>query len=84
MCTGCAEYMNEQHITCTVQDKWIKRYEGNDTYLVSCDDEVYKIEDLLYKGKFNSSNLYAGLKKGKKYESEISDKFIIYHLSVII
>lgn len=71
-CTGCMEYFNEREVTCTVNDKWIKRYENNDIYLVSCDDEVYKIEDLLFYGKFDSSNMYAKLKKGKKYKLTVT------------
>lgn len=63
-------YGNEQTITCKVNDKWTKRVSSKDSdlYLVSCDDEVYEISDLTFKGKFNSANLYAGLKKGKKYQ----------------
>lgn len=65
--TGCYNYMNEQTVECTVEEKWIKRKNSNDLYLVSCGEKVYKIEDLLYKGKFNSSDIYANLKVGKKY-----------------
>ncbi len=66
------EYGNEQIIECTVKDKWIKRYEEKDLYLVSCGDEVYKIEDLFYKGKFNSTNIYANLEKEKKYKIKVT------------
>lgn len=69
---GCFQmnYGNPQTITCTINDKWTKRVssEGSDLYLVSCDDEVYQISDLLFKGKFDSANIYARLKKGKKYK----------------
>lgn len=68
------EYGNEQRVTCTVDDKWIKRASGDDEelYLVSCDEQVYKISDLLFKGKFDSSNIYAKLKIGKKYELTVT------------
>ena len=66
------EYGNEQIIECEVKDKWIKRYDRRDLYLVSCGDEVYKVEDLFYKGKFNSTNIYANLEKGKKYKIKVT------------
>lgn len=65
-------YGNEQQVTCTVDDKWIKRSDEKDIYLVSCDEKVYKITDLFYKGKFDSSNIYAKLKKGKKYKLTVT------------
>lgn len=62
-------YQNEETHQCTVEDKWVKREsKSSDVYLVQCDDEVYKVSDLLFKGKFNSSDIYAKLKVGKKYE----------------
>lgn len=67
-------YGNEQTITCVVNDKWTKRVssKSGDKYLVSCDDEVYEISDLTFKGKFNSANIYAGLKKGRKYKIKVT------------
>lgn len=61
-------YQNEEIIECTIEDKWIKRSGKDDMYLVQCDNEVYQITDLLFKGKFNSSDIYAKLKVGKTYE----------------
>lgn len=69
---GCfqMDYGNPQTIECTINDKWTKRVSsrGSDLYLISCDDEVYQISDLMFKGKFDSANIYAKLKKGKKYK----------------
>ena len=66
-------YGNPQTITCTVQDKWVKNVgNGSDLYLVNCDDEVYQVSDLMFKGKFDSANIYAGLKKGKKYKIKVT------------
>lgn len=63
------DYQNEEIHQCTVEDKWVKRQsKSSDVYLVQCGDEVYKVSDLLFKGKFNSSDIYAKLKVGKKYE----------------
>ena len=63
------EYQNEETHQCIVEDKWVKRQsEKSDVYSVQCGDEVYKVSDLLFNGKFNSSDIYAQLKIGKKYE----------------
>lgn len=71
--TGCAyQYMNEKEVVCIVEDKWVKRSNNEDIYLVSCGEEVFKITDLFYKGKFNSSNIYAKLKRGKKYKLTVT------------
>lgn len=72
LCTGCQDYMNERQVTCTVQDKWVKRSNGDDKYLVQCDDDVYKITDLLWYGKFDSSDIYARLKKNHKYKLTVT------------
>lgn len=66
-------YGNEQTVTCTIEEKWIKR-NGNDSekYLISCGNEVYQITDLFFKGKFDSSNIYANLKIGKKYKLTVT------------
>lgn len=61
-------YMNKQTITCEIEDKWTKRKNETDIYLVSCGDKVYKISDLLFKWKFDSSDIYSKLKVGKTYE----------------
>ncbi len=69
------EYGNEREVICTVNEKWIKRASGEDKkdmYLVSCGDEVYKITDLFFKGKFDSSNIYANLKVDKKYKLTVT------------
>ena len=67
--TGCVGYMNEQTVECTIKDKWIKRPSGNEDelYLVNCGGKTYKIEDLLFLGKFNSADIYGNLEIGKKY-----------------
>lgn len=69
-CTGCVGYMNEQTTTCEVKDKWIKRPSSseNELYLVNCGGTTYKVSDLLFKGKFNSADIYGNLEIGKTYE----------------
>ena len=68
--TGCVGYMNEQTTECEIKDKWIKRPSGSDNeiYLVNCGGTTYKISDLLWKGKFNSADIYGNLEIGKTYE----------------
>lgn len=61
-------YQNQEMIKCTIEDKWVKRNGETDKYLVKCDNEVYQITDLFFKGKFNSSDIYANLKVGNTYE----------------
>ena len=69
-CTGCIGYMNEQKVECIIKDKWIKRPSGDDDelYLVNCGGTTYKVEELLFKGKFNSADIYGNLEIGKKYK----------------
>ena len=69
ICFVSVGYQNEESHTCTVQDKWVKRDSmSSDKYLVQCGNEVFEITDLMFKCKFNSSDIYANLKIGKKYE----------------
>lgn len=67
---GCVGYMNEQTVECEIKDKWIKRPSGSndEIYLVNCGGTTYKISDLLWKGKFNSADIYGNLEIGKTYE----------------
>ena len=63
---------NEREVTVTVTEKGIKNYNKNGMYLVYCKDAtgnvcVYKIEDSLMQGKFNSSDIYASIEVGKTY-----------------
>lgn len=66
---GTVDYQNEETIEITVKDKYVKRSGDDDLYLVAGDNgETYKIEDLLWKGKFNSTDLYNQLTIGDKYK----------------
>ena len=67
------EYQNEETIEITVKDKYIKRSGDTDLYLVvSEDNETYKISDLIFKGKFNSTDSYNQLEKGEKYRITVT------------
>lgn len=67
------EYQNEETIEITVKDKYIKRSGDSDIYLIASEEgETYKITDLLFKGKFNSTDLYNELTIGEKYKITIT------------
>lgn len=62
-------YMNETVEHITIEEKYIKRTNESDRYMISADDgETYKITDLFFKGKFNSADIYAELKVGHRYK----------------
>lgn len=66
-------YGNEQNIEITVKDKYIKRYNKEDIYLVVDNNgNTYKITDLLFLGKFNSTDLYNKLNIGSTYKIKTS------------
>ena len=67
------EYQNGETIEITVKDKYVKRNGESDLYLVATEEgETYKIEDLFFKGKFNSTDLYNELDIGEKYKVEVT------------
>lgn len=62
-------YGNEQNIEITVKDKYIKRYSKSDTYMVvDTNGNTYKITDMLFLGKFDSTDLYNQLEIGNTYK----------------
>lgn len=63
-----SEYLNNQERETTVTDKYIKRSGKADIYLiVDKNKNTYKITDLFFKFKFNSTDLYNELEKGNTY-----------------
>ena len=64
-------YQNPQEIEIIVKDKFIKNNNKSGIYLiVDSNNETYQITDLIFKGKFNSTDLYNQLEIGKKYKIE--------------
>ena len=55
-------------IRATVTDKGIKRIHDKDTYLIFTDTGVFQITDSLIAGRFNSADIYAGIKIGITYD----------------
>ncbi|WP_431819243.1 DUF1523 family protein (plasmid) [Bacillus thuringiensis] len=80
ICVSCASVRtsvnNEETrepIVGTVVDKYTKRHEDTDKFFVVIEDEngethVLENTDGLIVGKWNSADVQASLKKGKKYE----------------
>ena len=65
------DYQNSQEIEITVKDKFIKNYDKSSKYLiVDENNNTYQITDLIFKGKFNSTDLYNQMEIGKKYKIE--------------
>lgn len=70
---GCTNNLkDERTITVTVTDKYVKKVNNEDKYLVSTKDNeeninVFEITDSLALGRFNSADVYSGLEIGKTY-----------------
>jgi hypothetical protein len=71
---GCYEvnYGNERNFTATVTEKYIKRKNDHDVYMIVLQDvtgevQIVQNEDSLMLGKFNSSDVYGRLQVGHKY-----------------
>jgi len=63
-------YSAKKTMVSTVERKECVGKEGN--YLIYCNNETFENDDLLFKGKFNSSDVYNQIKEGKTY------KFVVY------
>lgn len=87
-CKSCTNNLGEERtLTTTVTDKTVKRYNGEDKYLVYTKNtdglvEVFEITDSLAFGRFNSSDAYGGIEVGKTYSftvvGERSEFYSIY------
>ncbi len=67
-------YYNEDNVTITVKDKErvVDRSGGEARYLIwSEDGETFENVDSLIKGKFNSSDVYGQLERGKTYDCKV-------------
>ena len=66
-------YSNKEIIAIEVKDKYIKRDNKSDIYMiVDTDNNTYQISDLFWIGKFNSTDLYNELEIGQAYLVEIT------------
>ena len=71
--TGATEFYRESNIKITVKDKEmvVDRASRRSRYLVWSEDEVFENVNSLVKGKFNSSDLYGKMQKGKTYNCRV-------------
>ncbi|WP_097005269.1 hypothetical protein [Lacrimispora amygdalina] len=65
--------------TATITDKGIKNSKSESRYLIYAknpnnETRVYEISDSLFKGRFNSSDIYAEIEVGKTYELTVRGK----------
>lgn len=66
-------YSNKEVIAIEVKDKYIKRDNKSDIYIiVDTDNNTYQISDLFWIGKFNSTDLYNELEIGQAYFIEVT------------
>ena len=69
--TTTIAYWNPKEFEITVKDKFIKNNDKSGIYLiVDENNNTYQITDLIFKGKFNSTDLYNQMEIGKKYKIE--------------
>ena len=72
-----ASISNERVITSTVTDKDVKRKGDKDIYLVYTKDQqndvqVLMVEDNIFVGHWNSSDLYGSIEIGKTYDFTVT------------
>ena len=73
---GCnVSYGNEQIIEIEIQDKYTKGENGR-YFIVDNNDKTYIVKDMLFLGKFNSTDIYNKLKIGKKYKVKVTGERI--------
>ena len=66
------EFNDHSYNNLTVTEKQTKRYDKSDKYLIFTKNDqgevrVFENTDSLFRGKFNSSDVYGSLEIGKKY-----------------
>lgn len=65
------EYRNKEIITVTVIDKERVTTKQSSKYLIFTENEVFKNVDMLFVGKWNSSDIYGKIKEGNTYTFEV-------------
>ena len=67
-----ASNSNKREVVATVSEKEVKNYGQHGKYLIFTkrdeDVDVYEVEDNLFQGRWNSSDLYGKLEEGKTYK----------------
>lgn len=65
------DYMNKKEITTQVIDKERVQKDDDSYYLIFTEAGTYRVEDQIWIGKFNSSDLYGKIKRGKCYTFKV-------------
>ena len=73
LCEPLNKVTNQRDVVVTVTDKDIKNDSRSSKYLVFVEDEngnpaTYEITDSLFLGRFDSSDVYAAIEPGEKYQ----------------
>lgn len=68
-------YSNETIVEIEIKDKYVKGEQGT-YFVIDKNDNAYIIEDLIFKGKFNSTDLYNKLEIGNKYKIKTTGRRI--------
>ncbi len=80
------DYSNKEIIEMEVKDKYVKRIKEKDTYMVvDINNNTYKITDLMFIGKFNSTDIYNSLNIGHVYLVEITgvrNRFLSWYQNI--
>lgn len=64
-------HLCRETVTATIKDKEVKRYKDKDRYLIFTDKGVFEDTDSWIELKFNSSDLYGKLERGKSYNLRV-------------
>ncbi len=64
-------HLCRETVTATVKDKEVKRYKDRGKYLIFTDKGVFENTDSWIELKFNSSDLYGKLERGKSYNLRV-------------
>lgn len=64
-------YNTKQAVSFTVNDKAVTVSDKTSTYLIYTDNGVFKDEDSLWYWKWNSSDVYNVLERGKSYRADV-------------
>lgn len=62
-------YMNTEEQVILVTDKYVKGEQGR-YFVIDENGNAYIVKDLIFKGKFNSTDIYNQIKIGEKYKIE--------------
>lgn len=68
--------VNQNYVTLNVEKKELSSNSVSSTYLVFTKDETFENTNSIALFKFNSSDIYDQIKKGKTYRAKVSGVFV--------